>query len=302
MTGDGRLVDPADLVATLGERRDVVLLEVGRHGDDTGYRRGHLEGARFVFWKDLAWMPSRRQFPSARTMAGRLGSLGIGPDTRVVVYGDTVQFGVYVAWVIEMLGHSDVAVLDGGKEYWQAAGLPLVSRDPVVRPMEHPPGAVDMRARVGRDEVMRAVFDPGVSLLDVRSKEEYIGSRVAPPHAEHDHGAESRGHIPGAVHLFFRRFLDREGRFKRGGALQQELNAAGAGTDRRVIAYCRMGHRASLARFALSHCAGLPDVSVYDGSWTEWGSMVDVPVATGESPGAPGARDLEASPNRNIAQ
>lgn len=281
-----RIVDPHALAESLThDTAGIAILEVRKEPADEGFRAGHVPGAQSVYWKDFAWSAPRRAFPSPETMAKRLSSLGIGNETPVVVYGDAVQFGVYVAWVIEMAGHRNVSVLDGGKDYWLNAGLPVSSRVSSPAPVPHAPGRSDRTSRIGRDELLNSLGDPDLCLVDVRSDQEYVGERVTPPTAEFDHGATRKGHIPGARHFFFKNFLEENSRFRDAVAIRQDLAAAEIDVDRSLVTYCRMGHRGAMSRYVLKHVVGVDDVRVYDGSWTEWGSLADVPIATGYSPG-----------------
>lgn len=284
-----RIVDPHWFAEQVHDT-DAVVLEVSRDPSDEGYRAGHLPGARHVHWKEFAWLPSRRQFSTPAVMSERLASLGIGTDTPLVVYGDVHQFGVYAAWVAELAGHRHVSVLDGAKDYWVAAGLPLTNELPDVAPALHHPGVADHSSRITRDELLGLLHSDGaVDLLDVRSAEEYTGERVSPPTTAFDHGATSYGHIPGARHFFFKRFLDDSGRFRDAVDIRADLESIGTDLSGPLVTYCRLGHRASMSRYVLTHVVGLAQVQAYDGSWTEWGSLVDVPVATGLEPGDPSA-------------
>lgn len=202
------VMDPHDLADRLASVRDVVILDVSRDEDDAGYRRRHIPGARFVHWKGLTWLAPQREFPGPSVMSSRLGCLGITDNTTVVISGDPTQFGVYVAWVLKMCGHSRVQVLDGGNQYWLAAGLPLTEETPAPSTAEHQTGASESSMRIRRDELLALLGSPGTTIIDFRTREEYIGERVTGPNAVVDDGAQAKGHIPGARHLFFRKLLE----------------------------------------------------------------------------------------------
>ncbi|MGH2856746.1 MAG: sulfurtransferase [Solirubrobacteraceae bacterium] len=272
-----RLIEGAELAERLADPH-LAVLEVARDDDDAPFREAHIPGSRWAFWKRLLWHETDRQFPDPATLAQRLGALGVASDTTLVLSGDPIQFGTYAFWVMQMCGHRDLLLLDGGRAAWLAAGLPVES-GPVAEPhAEHTPGVVDEAARAGRDDVLAAVRRGDRVLVDLRSPEEYRGDRVAPYAAPFDHGAERKGHIPGARHLHYQRLLHEDGSFRS----LDELRAAFADVDIEsgddVITYCRLSHRGTLGWFVLSELLGHDRVQVYDGSWTEWGSIVGVPV------------------------
>ncbi len=273
--GSGALVDAAWGAA---HARDptVRLIEVDMEGT-RAYERGHIPGALGCHWKTMLWDPLRREFPDPETMAGRLGAAGIGNETTVVFYGEPIQFGTYGWWVLRHGGHRDVRLLDGGRACWLREGRPLTTEVPAVVPVRYTPTAPIPALRVLREEVLRRLGDPGTVLCDVRSPEEYRGERVAPP-GRPDDGAERAGRIPGAVHLHFLDLLREDGTFVAPDEMRQLCEARGVVPGKDVIVYCRLSHRASLVSFALTELLGYPRVRNYDGSWTEWGSVVGVPI------------------------
>jgi thiosulfate/3-mercaptopyruvate sulfurtransferase len=214
-------------------------------------------------------------------MATHLGRIGVTPQTTIVVYGSPVQYGTYAFWVLTMTGHRDIRLLDGARKRWIADGRPLSTDMAVYAPGDYRPAVADVSSRVGREDVRAKLGQAGRLLLDVRSPEEYRGERVSPPPG-FDHGAERKGHIPGAVHLHFRELLNDDDTFKTAEQMQDRFTQVGIRADApaEIVAYCRLSHRATLAWFALSYLLGFRDVKVYDGSWTEWGSLVGVPIAT----------------------
>jgi len=258
----------------------VRVVEVSFKDDDSAYREGHVPGAVWWYWKAALWHETNREFPAPEEMGGRLGRIGVSPETTLVLYGDPVQFGSYAFWVLSMCGHARLRLLDGGKKRWAAEGRPLSREIPRPRPVAYRPAeAGDASIRVGRDDVRARLGRPGRLLLDVRSPEEYRGERVMPPPG-FDHGAERTGRIPGAVHLFFRRIVNEDDTFKPPEELRAIFEAAGASPGRKgdIVTYCRLSHRATLVWFAMRHLLGYGNARVYDGSWTEWGSIVGFPI------------------------
>jgi thiosulfate/3-mercaptopyruvate sulfurtransferase len=261
---------------------DVVVLEVSFHPAPAAlyHAEGHIPGSHHRWWKDLCWDETTRAFPEPATMAARLAELGVGDDSTLVLVGDTIQFATYAYWVLAMTGLDHLArVMDGGHQAWVAEGRETTS---VIPP---PPGrgtvapaTPDDSTRVGRDDVLAGLGDPNRVLLDLRSDEEYTGERVSPSTAPFDHGAERKGRIPGARHLPHTAFLRDDGTFRDAGEIGELLDEAGAGDDADVVTYCRLSHRASLGWFAATLLADRGNVRVYDGSWTEWGSMVGMPI------------------------
>lgn len=256
----------------------VVVFEVSRDEDGAGYVKGHIPGARFVYWKSLAWDQGRRDFPRPEVLSQRLGAMGVSRSTRVVICGDPIQFGVYVYWCLKSSGHANVSVLDGGKHFWQEEGLPLSNKVAQGSLCSHECDPADWTSRASREDVLDAIRDGGADILDVRTPDEYEGRRVSPVTHPIDNGAQVKGRIPGAHHLYYAELLRPDGRFLAAEDLLEKYAGAGIALDRSVITYCRLGHRASLAWFCLHEIGGHPSVRVYDGSWTEWGSMVGMPV------------------------
>ena len=257
----------------------VRMVEVAFHPDDSSCREGHVPGAVWWYWKDMLWHETDREFPTPGSMAQRLGRAGISPETTLVLYGDPVQFGTYAFWVLSMCGHPDLRILDGGKARWAAEKRPVSKEVPILEPVSYPPQPGDGGSRVGRDELRAGLGIPGRLLLDARSPEEYRGERVMPAPG-FDHGAERKGRIPGAVHFYYRDLLNDDDTFKEPDALyslfEEKGAAPGAAAD--IVTYCRLSHRATLVWFAMRHILGYENARVYDGSWTEWGSIVGFPV------------------------
>jgi thiosulfate/3-mercaptopyruvate sulfurtransferase len=246
--------------------------------DMRAYRSGHVPGALGWDWKSMLWDSHMREFPSPQDFAARLGSAGIGNDTTVVFYGEPVQFGVYAWWTFTYCGHPSVKVLDGARVRWQAEGRPWTTEPARPRaPVTYTPVERNVGMRMGREEVLSVLGRAGTVLLDGRSGEEYRGERVNGPGGP-DVGALRYGRIPGAKHLYFEELLEADKRFKSPDAIRKAVEARGATREKDIVAYCRMSHRATVLYFALTELAGYDKVRVYDGSWTEWGNLVGVPV------------------------
>ncbi|MCH7625805.1 MAG: sulfurtransferase [Chloroflexi bacterium] len=273
-----RLVSSSWLAARL-KHSSIRIIEVSASKDDDDYREGHIPGAVWWYWKDALWHETDREFPTPEEMALRLGKIGIDAETTIVLYGDPIQYGTYAFWVLTMAGHKDVRLLDGGKKGWLSEGLPLSTEIIKYGLNVYAVRKEDRKSRVGRDDVRSKLKSSKRLLLDVRSPEEYIGARVMPP-SGFDHGAERTGRIPGAVHLFFRELVNEDDTFLNESSLTDIFARAGItpGFKKEIVTYCRLSHRATLAWFALQHILGYSNAKVYDGSWTEWGSIVGFPI------------------------
>lgn len=272
------LVEASWLEAHLGDPQ-LRVIALDWEGRRT-YDRSHIPGALYWDWKEMLWDPLKRDFPSPEVFAQRCAAAGIANDTTVVFYGDpAVQFGTYAWWVFKYCGHADARVLDGARLLWEREGRPLTAEIPAIEPAVYAPrpGPATATMRASRKDVLKAIESGDVVLLDHRSPEEYRGERVSPP-GPFDHGAERRGRIPGARHLYFTELLDADGRFRKPAELRGLFERCGASAEKAVISYCRLSHRASLAYLAMTELLGYQKVRVYDGSWTEWGSLVGYPI------------------------
>jgi thiosulfate/3-mercaptopyruvate sulfurtransferase len=272
------LVSPDWLEAHLDDP-DIRIVEVSAAISGEAYAAGHIPGAQWWYWKDLCWHETDREFVTPGTLAERLGGRGIPHDATLVLYGDPVQFGTYPFWALTMAGHRDLLLLDGTRTRWRAEGRPMTAEIAEFEPVVYEAHAGDTSMRVGRDDVRANLDNPDRLLLDLRSPEEYSGERVS-PYGDFDHGAERFGRIPGARHLYYADLLNDDESFKSTDELMAVLAAAGVPDDRdqEIACYCRLSHRASLAWFVLTFLLGYRAVRVYDGSWTEWGSIVGFPI------------------------
>lgn len=276
--GSAALVEPSWLEAHLGDP-NLRVIALDWQGRDS-YDESHIPGALYWNWKEMLWDPLKRDFPSPEVFAERCAAAGITNDTTVVFYGEpAVQFGSYAWWVFKYCGHRDVRLLDGARTRWERERRPLTAEVPVVGPARYlpqrDPGTAHMRA--SRKEVLKAIGRGDTVILDHRSPEEYRGERFSPPSSP-NHGAERLGRIPGARHLYFTDLLTPDMRFREREELRGMLEGCGASADKSIISYCRLSHRASLAYFAMTELLGYENVRIYDGSWTEWGSIVGFPI------------------------
>ncbi|WP_457098634.1 sulfurtransferase [Microbacterium sp. P5_E9] len=277
----GRLVTGQWLEARLGEPGLVV---VESDEDVLLYETGHIPGSVKVDWHTELNDPVVRDYVDGAGFAALLSAKGISRDDTVVIYGDKSNWwAAYALWVFSLFGHEDVRLLDGGRDRWIADGRPI-TREPTVRPTTDYPVVErdDSRLRAYKDDVLAHFGDP---LIDVRSPEEYNGTRTSAP-AYPEEGALRAGHIPSAQSVPWAKAVGDDGGFK----TRAELDAvyrdgAGLKDGDRIVAYCRIGERSSHTWFVLQHLLGFENVRNYDGSWTEWGSAVRVPIVTGDAPG-----------------
>ncbi len=273
-----RLVTTAWLAAHL---HDPGLVVVESDEDVLLYDTGHIPGAVKVDWHLDLNDQVTRDYVDSRAFADLMARRGISRDATVVVYGDKSNWwAAYALWVFSLFGHRDVRLLDGGRAMWIAEGRP-VTTDPAVRePVEYPlVERVDAPIRAFRDDVLAHLGRP---LVDVRSPEEYTGERLHMPDYPQE-GALRGGHIPGARSVPWARAAADDGTFKTRAELEAIYrDEVGLRPDDDIVAYCRIGERSSHTWFVLTHLLGYPHVRNYDGSWTEWGNVVRVPVAQGK--------------------
>ncbi len=249
------------------------------------YHVGHIAGAVKVDWHTDLNDPVERDYIDGERFAALLGSKGISRDSTVVIYGDKSNWwAAYALWVFELFGHEDVRLLDGGRAKWEADGRPLTTAPEEATAVSYPTVERDDRQIRAFKEDVLAHF--GKPLIDVRSPEEYTGVRTHMP-AYPDEGALRGGHIPTAQSVPWAKAAAEDGTFRTVAELDAIYrDGAGLTTGDDVIAYCRIGERSSHTWFVLKYLLGFDTVRNYDGSWTEWGSAVRVPIAIGEAPGA----------------
>ena len=274
------LVD-ADWVAEHASDTNVVLVEVDE--DTTAYDGGHIAGAVKIDWKTDLQDPVRRDFVNKEQFEALLSERGISNDDTVVLYGGNNNwFAAYAYWYFKLYGHSDARLLDGGRKKWELDARELTAES-VTRPVtQYKAAEPDLGIRAFRDEAIAAIGS--LSLVDVRSPDEFAGRLLAPAHLPQEQ-AQRGGHIPTAVNVPWSKAANDDGTFKSDDALTELYGNAGLDFDRDIIAYCRIGERSAHTWFVLHELLGNENVKNYDGSWTEYGSLVGVPVAVGDEPG-----------------
>jgi thiosulfate/3-mercaptopyruvate sulfurtransferase len=254
-----------------------VFVEVDE--DTSAYDKGHIEGAVKLDWRSDLQDPLRRDFVDREQFEHLLSAKGIANDDTVVLYGGNNNwFAAYAYWYFKLYGHSDVKLIDGGRKKWELDSRPL-SSDTVERPAtQYKAGEPDTSIRAFRDEVVEAIGTK--NLVDVRSPDEFAGKLVAPAHLPQE-GAQRPGHIPTAVNVPWSKAANEDGTFKSDDELAKLYAEAGLDTAKDTIAYCRIGERSSHTWFVLRELLGHQNVKNYDGSWTEYGSLVGVPIEKG---------------------
>jgi thiosulfate/3-mercaptopyruvate sulfurtransferase len=275
-------------------RRDEVLVStdwVAEHADDPAYRLvevdedtaayagGHIRNAIAWHWKDDLHEPLRREFLDQASLSELLARSGVGSDTTVVLYGGNNNwFATYAYWLLRYLGFDRVKLMDGGRKKWELEDRELVTDEPTVAKAD--PGPLDKvrgKLRAFRDDVLEHIGGKGKSMVDVRSPAEFSGDVLAPPHLPQEQ-AQVPGHIPGAANVPWASAARDDGSFKSDQELSELYGNVGVTPDTDVIAYCRIGERSSHTWFVLHEILGYDKVRNYDGSWTEYGSLVGVPV------------------------
>ncbi|GAB3071463.1 sulfurtransferase [Micromonospora schwarzwaldensis] len=259
----------------------VVFVEVDE--DTSAYDTGHLAGAIKLDWRTDLQDQVRRDFVNQEQFAKLLSERGIANDDTVILYGGNNNwFAAYAYWYFKLYGHRDVKLLDGGRKKWELDARPLVT-DAVTRPAtQYVAQAPDTSIRAFRDEVVDAIGTK--NLVDVRSPDEYAGRLLAPAHLPQEQ-AQRAGHVPTAISVPWSKAANEDGTFKSDDELRKIYADAGLDDGKETIAYCRIGERSSHTWFVLQELLGHRNVKNYDGSWTEYGSLVGVPVALGDEPG-----------------
>jgi thiosulfate/3-mercaptopyruvate sulfurtransferase len=249
------------------------------------YETGHIPGAVKIDWHTDLNDPVLRDYVQGEAFARLLGSKGISRDSTVVIYGDKNNWwAAYALWVFTLFGHDDVRLLDGGRDKWIAEGRELTLEPATPATVEYPViERNDAEIRAFKEDVLAHFGKP---LIDVRSIEEYTGARTEIPGYPTENALRS-GHIPTAASVPWARAAAPDATFRRRAELEEIYKGdAGLAEGDDVIAYCRIGERSSHTWFVLKHLLGFESVRNYDGSWTEWGSAVRVPIAVGEEPGS----------------
>jgi thiosulfate/3-mercaptopyruvate sulfurtransferase len=255
---------------------NLVVAEVDENPDL--YDEGHIAGAIKLHWRDDLQDDLERDVIGKEAFESLMASRGIGNDTTVVVYGDKNNwFAAYAYWYLKLYGHADVRILDGGRQKWIDEGRELSTDAPTPAKASYTAQELDESIRAYRDYVRETIDTGDKNLVDVRSPAEYAGELMAPPGYEQE-GASRMGHIPTAQSIPWAQAVQDDGTFKTADALRELYGAKGITPDKETIAYCRIGERSAHTWFVLRELLGYENVRNYDGSWTEWGNLVDVPI------------------------
>jgi len=245
--------------------------------DTTAYDQGHVAGAAGWNWNTQLCDTVVRDIVPKKTLEDLLGKTGVDNKTTIVLYGDNNNwFAAWAFWQLEIYGHDDLRIMDGGRKKWLAEGRDLAKDKPTFAVKTYRAKDPDLSLRAFLPEVQKVFGKPGTALVDVRSPQEFTGEILAPPGLPET--CQRGGHIPGAKNIPWGKNCNEDGTFKSLDELKSLYSAQGISSDKPVIAYCRIGERSSLTWFVLRHLLGFKNVKNYDGSWTEWGNLVGAPV------------------------
>ena len=271
------LVD-ADWVEAHGSDPGVVLVEVDE--DTSAYDKGHIRNAVKIDWKADLQDPVRRDFVDKAGFEALLSDRGIANDDTVILYGGNNNwFAAYAYWYFKLYGHDKVKLLDGGRKKWELDSRELVTDVPPRPATSYKAHEQDSSIRAFRDEVVNAIGSK--NLIDVRSPDEFAGRLLAPAHLPQEQ-AQRGGHVPTAKNVPWSKAAEDDGTFKSDEALRTLYGDAGVDFGIDTIAYCRIGERSAHTWFVMHELLGQPRVKNYDGSWTEYGSLVGVPIKLGD--------------------
>jgi thiosulfate/3-mercaptopyruvate sulfurtransferase len=269
-----------DWVAQHGSDPNVRLVEVDV--DTSSYEQGHIRDAVGWNWQTQLGDPIVRDLPSKQAWEQLLSRSGIGAETHIVFYGDNNNwFAAFAYWVARIYGHRRVALMNGGRKKWELEGRALVTDAPGHAATSYQASDPDWSLRALLPDVRAAIGTGGQALVDVRSPAEFKGEVIAPPGMTET--AQRAGHIPGAASIPWAQAANEDGTFKSRAELEALYAPKGVTPDKQVITYCRIGERSSHTWFVLKELLGYASVRNYDGSWTEWGSVVGAPI---ENPSA----------------
>ena len=265
-----------DWVAEHGDEANVRLVEVDV--DTSAYDEGHIAGAVGWNWQSQLQASLRRDLISGTELEALLGVAGIDNNTTVILYGDNNNwFAAWAFWQLKYYGHGDVRLMNGGRAKWVADGRPLTTDAASHAAKSYRASEPNQDIRAYRDAVLGAVSASSISLVDVRAPAEYSGELLAPANLPQE-GSQRGGHIPGAANVPWGQAVNEDGTFKSADELTALYGGKGIDGSKETIAYCRIGERSSHTWFVLTQLLGHQNVRNYDGSWTEWGSIVNAPI------------------------
>ncbi len=269
------LVD-TDWVAAHRGDNNVRLAEVDVN--TASYDEGHIPGAIGLHWQKQLQSSPVRDLISKEELDKLLSDAGVASDQTLVVYGDNNNwFAAWFFWMLKYYGHKDARLMNGGRAKWVAENRELTKDAPSHPKTSYKAKDPDASIRALRDSVLEAVKKAGKNLVDVRSPKEFSGELLAPENLPQE-GAQRGGHIPGALNVPWAQAVKEDGTFKSADELKALYEGKGLKTDRETIAYCRIGERSSHTWFVLKYLLGHTNVRNYDGSWTEWGSLIGAPI------------------------
>jgi thiosulfate/3-mercaptopyruvate sulfurtransferase len=241
------------------------------------YDSGHIPGAIGWNWKTELQDQLRRTIASKEDFEALLSKSGISNDTTIILYGDNNNwFAAWAYWLLKYYGHDDVRILDGGRKKWETENRELTTETTEVEPAEYKIGEINEEYRAFRDDVAETLGSQAHGLVDVRSPDEFTGKILAPPGL--DELSQRAGHIPGAKNIPWSKAVNDDGTFKSKEELKALYEAEGITPDKDIISYCRIGERSAHSWFVLKELLDFPNVRNYDGSWTEWGNLIDAPI------------------------
>ena len=277
----GVLISTAEVAERLGSD-ELHLIEIDE--DTTAYDRGHVPGAFVLNWREDLQSPGSRDIVDQQGFEALMGARGIDQDTEVILYGGNNNwFAAYAFWYFRLYGHRNVRLMDGGRKKWELEQRPLSTDVPVATPRTYTAQPINQALRAYRDEVIAHIGK--TPMVDVRSPEEFSGVLAAPAHLPQE-AAQRAGHVPSATNIPWSRAANEDGTFKSADELKAlYIDGAGIAPDGTAIAYCRIGERSSHTWVVLHELLGIEKVKNYDGSWTEYGSLVGAPIEKGTATG-----------------
>ncbi len=277
------MVDALVSTQWVADNKDKVrLIEVDV--DTTQYESGHIPGAVGFNWQTQLQNQTLRDIATKEEIEQLLSNAGVGQDTHVVLYGDNNNwFAAYAFWLLKYYGHENVSLMNGGRKKWVAEGRELTTDVPSYPKTDYKVSKVNSDLRADREYIKARLEKQGFGLVDVRSVDEFTGKIIAPPNMPET--AQRPGHIPGAANVPWSQAVAEDGTYKSREELEKLYGGKGITSDKNdIVAYCRIGERSSHTWFALKYILGLDNVRNYDGSWTEWGNLIGVPIRKGEQP------------------